>query len=63
MGSQLILFSPEVEDAHERLNRAQGEMRLQAMARDATRPRRPPEHRQKRVKACPSCGAQVIMDG
>lgn len=63
MGSQLVLFSPAVEDADERLKRAVGEMRLQQAARDATKPPFRPEHRQKRVATCPSCGGRVILEG
>lgn len=61
MGEQLVMFSPRVEEANDRLNRSLAEMRLQQRRREETRPRAPTIHRTVRATRCPSCGAHVTI--
>ncbi len=65
MGKQLGLFElwgPPSNDADDRLNAAQAEMRLQQMGRAESRPRHRPVHRRKVATTCPSCGKPVTIE-
>jgi hypothetical protein len=61
MGKQVEMFPPIGQgDADDRLNRQQAELRLERMARDASKVRRP-THRRSFATRCPSCGACVTI--
>jgi ferredoxin len=61
MGKQLDMF-PDDPDANRELDEALAQARLQAAARDATRPRYRAVHRRSRVVSCPSCGTCVRVE-
>lgn len=60
MGKQLPLFE-QTRDHNDRLNEAQAKMRLEAAAREATKPVFKPRHGRSVGRACPSCGAYVTI--